>query len=325
MSVQNTARSYIGIAKETTKGTAVTPTDYIAVMANTVKPVDVIQPLYDEGLRGSLVKNYNYLPGRAYSTYDFGGQVFADTFGFPLAGILGEDVTSGTAPTTHTIALKNSATAAADAQPSAYTITDFYGAAVRAYPGVQFHDVSLKFNADGMLEYDAKGTGFPSAAASTPTPTFTTILPTQVWQGTVNVAGSSITNAMTGSIDLKRSVTPIFGISATQSPYSIFLGPLEVTGKVTFVMENDTQLTNYLTNTQPILVFNWSYGTGATAIQIQATMSKEAYTVATIERSKDFVEVAVTINAMGNLTDAGTVGYSPIKWVIKNARTTAFI
>ena len=90
-------------------------------------------------------------------------------------------------------------------------------------------------------------------------------------------------------------------------------------------MEADTQLTNYLTNTQPALVFNWAQGTGATATQIQATLTKGAYTAAMIERSKEYVEITVDINAQGNLTDSGTVGYSPIKWVIQNAKSTVYL
>ena len=325
MSVQNTHRSYVGIAKETTKGTAVTPTIFIPVLASTLKPVDTYGALYDEGLRGSLVKNYNYIQGRGNSTFDFSGAAFADTIGFPIAGLLGEDVVSGSAPYVHTIALKNSATAAADAQPASFTMTDFYSANVRAYAGTQFHDFSLKFTAEGLLEYDAKSTGWLSATASTPTPSFSTVLPTPVWYGTVSVAGTTVSNATTGNIDMKRPVTPIFGIGNTQNPYQVFVGALEVTGKVTFLMEADAQLTNYLTNTQPALVFNWTQGSGASQTQIQATLTKGAYTLAAIERSKDFVEVTVDINAQGNLTDSGTVGYSPIKWVIKNAVTTAYL
>jgi len=321
MSVQNTARSYVGIAKETTKGTPVTtPVAYIPVTSSSLKPSDVYDALYDEGLRGSLVKNYNYIQGRVHSTFDFGGPVFADTILYPLVGVLGEDVTTGSsAPYTHTLALKNTSTTASDAQPSAYTLLDFYGANVRTWAGHQFSDFSLKWSADGLLEYDAKSTGWQSATTTAPTPSFTTILPTAVWYGTVSVAGTTISNNTMGNIDMKRPVTPIYGVSNVQTPYQVFLGALEVSGKATFIMENDTQLTNYLTNTQPALVFNWSTGSGSTATQIQATMTKGAYTLAVIERSKDFVECVVDFNAQGNLTDSGTVGYSPIKWVVKNA------
>jgi hypothetical protein len=322
MSVQQSVRSYLGIAKEATRGTAVAPTDFIPVMKDALKPVDIVDPLYDTGLRGSNALNYNYIPGRTRSTVDFGGAVFADTVGYGIAGLLGSVATTGaSAPFTHTISLFNSLTSGGDVQPISYTMTDFYAVDVRSYPGCQFSDFSLKFNADGMLEYDAKSTGWASETVSDPTPTFSTILPTPVWRGTVSIGGSTVATAMTGNIDMKRPATPIYGISNTQDPYQVFLGPLEVTGKITFVMEDDSELLNFLNNTQPALVFNWNYGTGAAEVQIQATLTKGAYTTGVIERGEDFVQVSVDFNAQANTTDDGASGgFSPIKWVLKNAK-----
>jgi len=324
MTVQNTHRSYLGIAKEATKGTAVTPTDFIPVTASKIKPVDLIGELYDEGLRGSLVKNYAYIQGRTHSTFDFGGPVFADTFGYALGGLLGDVATTGsTAPYTHTISIKNATATGSDAQPTAFTLTDYYAANVRAYAGIQIHELSLKFTADGLLDYDAKGTGFASATASTPTPSFSTVLPTPTWVATVSIGGSSISNSVEGNLDMMRPVTPIFGISNTKAPYSIFLGALETKGKIRFVMEADTELTRFLTNTQPAITFNWSQGTGASATQIQFTTTKGAYVASMIDRSKDFVEIDIDLNAQGNTTDAGaSAGYSNIKWVLQNAKAS---
>lgn len=322
---QNSVRSFIGIAKEVTKGTAVVPADYLLVQADSVKPADIIDPLYDKGLRGALVENYNYIPGRTRSTFDFSSAAFPDGIGYALTGIMGACATTGaSAPFTHTISLKNSLTAAADAQPLSYTITDFYAAAVRAYPGVQFTDFSLKFNADGMLEYDAKTTGWLSASASTPTPTFSTVLPTPVWAGTVSIGGSPVSNAVSGNIDMKRPVTPVYGISSTQNPYSVFVGALETTGKFTFAIEDNTELTRYLTNTQPAIVLNWTQGTGAALTQIQATITKGAYTAAVIERGQDYVQISIDLNAQGNATDAGASGgFGNIKWVLQNAKAAS--
>jgi hypothetical protein len=291
-------------------------------MKDALKPVDIVDPLYDTGLRGSNALNYNYIPGRTRSTVDFGGAVFADTVGYGIAGLLGSVATTGaSAPYTHTISLFNSLASGGDVQPISYTLTDFYAVDVRSYPGCQFSDFSLKFNADGMLEYDAKSTGWASETVSDPTPTFSTILPTPVWRGTVSVGGSAVSTAMTGNIDMKRPATPIYGISNTQDPYQVFLGPLEVTGKITFVMDNDNQLLNFLNNSQPALVFNWAYGAGASAVQIQATLTKGAYTTGVIERGEDFVQVSVDFNAQANTTDDGASGgFSPIKWVLKNAK-----
>lgn len=324
MSVQNSVRSYIGIAKETTKGTIVAPTDFIPVAKDSLKPVDIVDPLYDTGLRGSNVLNYAYIQGRSRSTFDFGGAVFADTIGYGIAGLLGSVATTGaSAPYTHTISLLNSLTSDVDVQPISYTLTDFYAVDVRSYPGCQFSDFSLKFNADGMLEYDSKTTGWASSTVADPTPTFSTVLPTPVWRGTVSIGGSAVATAMEGSIEMTRPVTPIYGISNTQNPYQVFLGALEVTGNVKFVMENDSQLINFLNNTQPAIVLNWAYGTGATAVQIQATITKGAYTAAVIERGDDFVSVAIEFNAQANTTDDGASGgYAPIKWVLQNAKAS---
>jgi hypothetical protein len=88
-------------------------------------------------------------------------------------------------------------------------------------------------------------------------------------------------------------------------------------------MEADTELTRFLTNTQPAITINWSQGTGATATQVQFTVTKGAYIAAMIDRSKDFVEIEVDINAIANTTDAGaTAGYSNIKWVLQNAKAS---
>jgi hypothetical protein len=324
MTVQASVRSYLGIAKEATKGTIVAPTDFIPVAKDNLKPQDMIDALYDQGLRGSNVLNYNYIPGRKHSTVDFGGAVFADTVGYGLAGIMGACATTGvSAPFTHTISLLNSLTSGTDTQPISYTLTDFYAVDVRSYPGCQFSDFSLKFNADGMLEYDTKTMGFSSSTVSDPTPTFSTVLPTPVWRGTVSIGGSAVSTAMNGNIDMKRPVTPIYGISNTQDPFQVFLGPLEVTGKITFIMETDAELTNFLSNSQPAIVLNWAYGAGAAAVQIQATITKGAYTAAVIERGQDFVQVTVDLNAQANTTDDGASGgFAPIKWVLQNAKAS---
>ena len=323
MTVQNTARSYLGIAKEVTKGTPVTPTDFIPVASAKLKPADIIGELTASDMaQGSLVKDYAYVQGRSNSTYDFGGPVYPDTIGYVLGGILGSVATTGaSAPYTHTISLKNATATGADAQPTSFTLTDFYAANVRAYPGIQFHDFNMKFTADGMLDYDAKGTGWLSSTAATPSPSFSTVLPTPVWLATVSIGGSPVSNTVDGEINMVRPVTPIFGLADTRDPYQVFLGALETTGKFKFVMENDTELTRFLTNTQPAITLDWSQGAGAGATQIQFTVTKGAYTAAVIDRSKDFVEIDVDVRAIANTTDAGsTGGYSNIKWVLQNAK-----
>ena len=314
-------KSYLGIAKETTKGTAVAATNFIPFTMNTFKPVDVIAPLYDTGLRGSMAENYAYLQGRKSTTVDFGGPVFADTVGYLIAGILGDVTTTGaSAPYTHAIALKNAVASGGDAQPTSFTITDFYTANTRYYPGCQVNSFSLNFNADGMLEYTTQMMGFPSSTTTAPSPSFSTVLPTQVWTGTVTIGGSSVGYTRSASLELARKAEVIFGISNTQSPYQVFLGAFTARGKATFVMQDDTELTRYLTNTQPAITFNFSTGAGASATQVAYTLTKGAYTAAAIERDNEYVTIAVDFEGIGNTTDVGaTSGYSPIKFTLQNA------
>lgn len=314
-------KSYLGIAKEVTKGTAVAATNFIPFAMSTFKPVDVINPLYDTGLRGSMAENYAYLQGRKHTTIEVGGPVFADTIGYFIAGILGDVSTTGaSAPYTHTIALKNAVAAGGDAQPTSFTISDFYTANTRYYPGQQITDFALTFNADGLLEHTTKLMGFPSSTTTAPSPSFSTVLPTQVWTGTVTIGGSSIAYTKSASLELARKAEPIFAISNTQNPYQIFLGAFTARGKATFVMQDDTELTRYLTNTQPAITFNFSTGAGASATQVAFTLTKGAYNTAAIERNSEYVEITVDFEGIANTTDVGsTSGYSPIKFTLQNA------
>ena len=318
---QATVKSYLGVALETTKGTPVAATNFVPITANTFKPVDVIAPLYDTGIRGSMVTNYAYFQGRHNTTVDFGGPVFADTVGFWIAGILGDVTTTGSsAPYTHVISVKNAVGSSSDAQPKAMTISDFYAAGTRYYPGCQVTDFGLTFNADGILEYTAKMIGWPSTTNTAPTPSFTSVLPTQVWTGVATIGGSAVGYVKTGTLDLTRKSEAIFTVQATQSPYQCFVADLEVKGKITVVMQDDTELTRYLTNTQPTVNFNFSTGTGATATQVSFNLTKGAYTTSAIERSADHVELTFDIEAIANVTDAGTsAGYSPVKFTLQNA------
>ena len=88
-SAQPSVRSYLGIAKEVTPATPVAATDFIPVNKDSLKPVDIINPLYDTGLRGSMVESYNYIQGRRHTEIYVAGPVFADTIGYWLGGKIG--------------------------------------------------------------------------------------------------------------------------------------------------------------------------------------------------------------------------------------------
>jgi hypothetical protein len=310
--------SFLGIAKETTPGTPVTATAFIPVTAPAGK--DALTLLDDKGMRGSMVDTYGQVAGVKSGTMDFGGDVFPDTIGWPLAGVLGDVATTGaSAPYTHTMAVQN----ANDGQPKSYTLVDYYATATRAYPGAKISEFGLKFSADGMLTYTAKATTYGSQVVTKPTPSFTSVPPLASWIGTVTLGGSALTTVTDGELTIKRPVTVIDTVNGSQNPSQLWSGPVSVDGKLTVVMEDDSQLTNYLSATDTTLAINFAGGAGVGAFQVQFTMSKVKYSAAEIGRGKDYVELAITFAANANVTDIGvSAGYSPIKATLQNAIAT---
>ncbi|WBP87041.1 phage tail tube protein [Kitasatospora cathayae] len=313
--IRPTAQTVIGIAKETTWGTPVAATAFIPVSPPT--PKDVIKLGQDKGFRGSMVETYGEVQLTKHTTFDFSGDVFADTVGFPLAGVLGDvTVTGATAPYTHAMAVYNSN----DGQPPSYTITDNYSQNVRQYPGCKFSEFDLKFSADGLLTYTAKAVGIPSVTTTAPTPAYSALQPLASWVGAVTIGGSANLTVLDGNVTIKRPVNVVDTVDGTQAPHALFSGPVSVSGKLTLVMEDETQITNYLNSTGVALDINFQTGTGAALQQVKFHMSQVIYQTADITRGKDFVELPVAFTAMANTSDAGTsAGYSPIKVTLQNA------
>ena len=126
-----------------------------------------------------------------------------------------------------------------------------------------------------------------------------------------------------GNVNISRSVTPIHTVSNNQNPYQLFAGPLTVDGSMLLILESDTQLNYYLNNTQPSVSIDFSAGAGATLTQVKFQMTKCAFTVAKIERGKDYIELNVNYKAQANTTDVGaSAGYSPVKVVLQNAKVS---
>ena len=256
------SRSYIGVAKETTRGTPVTPVDSVPITSLTVH--DEVTFVDDTGLRGSAVALYDRVASTQWSTVDISGHVFPDTIGYFLASVLPDYQSSGSAPTTHTFANLNTGTG----QPKGYTIADYQGitttSGARYFPGAGFSELTFKFDAAGALTYDAKATAYQSIAIATtaPTKTFGTLLPTSAYVGTVTIGGSVLTNVQMGDLSIKRPVTVIHSADGTPGPYNLFTGPVDVTGNLTFVAEDETEIVRYLGQTATIAAISTAYSAG---------------------------------------------------------------
>ncbi|MHB8671097.1 MAG: phage tail tube protein [Acidimicrobiales bacterium] len=388
---QPSSKSYIGIAKEVTQGTPVAATDFIPV--RTIQLTPHLQLLDDKGLRGAMADAYNLVSGVTWSEVDLGGDVFTDTIGYVLGGLLG-DVTTvagavfGDVSTTTTSAVITSATAnfvAADVgktitgtgipaattiasvqtptqatmsaaatatatnvavtigrtginnhsmglknsgngQPTPFTIDDQYVANNRQIPGAVFHELGLKFMADGLLQYTAKAAAWASVSAGLPAQSFSTVVPQPAWACIASIGGASSALVQSADITIKRTeAKPIFTLQGTQNPFRIWVGSLDVAGKMVLVMEDDTQLTNYLTNAQPALDFTFQpLAQAAIQNQLKLHMSQPAYTMAKpMQSGKSWVELEVDFRAIANTADVGASGlYSPIKATVQSAKAS---
>jgi hypothetical protein len=307
----------LGVAKETTFGTAVAASFFTPV--STLTANDKLALLEDKNLRGSAVEVYNMVPGTTTGEVDFGGDVFADAIGFPLMGVLGDVVVTGaSAPYTTVGAVLNTGST----QPPSYTLTATSSVNSRQYAGCRFSEVGLKFDGAGKLDYTAKATGFIGAVAGAPTPSFTAVPITGGWQGVVKLGGTQVQSVESGEITIKRAVTPIHTVAGVQAAYNNWSGPVTCDGKLTMVMETDAYRAAYAAGTATALDVNFTQGAGAALTQVLVHCSTIFWTAAPpkIDTSKTYIELDLSFTAVANTTDKGASnGYSPVKVTLQNA------
>src|SRR5690606_41604349 len=85
-----TGFGFFGLALESTKGTAVAASAATWVPVSRADGDEATDILPDQGMRGSMATLYGAVKGTQSASYEVEGDVFLDTIGFYLAGILGE-------------------------------------------------------------------------------------------------------------------------------------------------------------------------------------------------------------------------------------------
>jgi hypothetical protein len=184
---------------------------------------------------------------------------------------------------------------------------------------MQFSELTFKWTADGLFEWSGKAIGWPYVPGTTPTPTYSAVKPIANWSIVTQIAGTQ-TFVIDGEITIKRTVTAIKGANGVQTPYRIWSGDVDVSGKLTLVVENTTQRTAFQNSTVQSLDVAFTNGTGATQVGLDLHCTDAFWQDATPSYSKDYIELPVTFAAYGNATDVGASGgYSPIKATLTNA------
>jgi hypothetical protein len=290
--------TWLGVAKEATYGTAVSPTFFPPF--KDVKPEDVIDYIKDQGIRGAMALTYNVISGIQRSTMDISTEAYPDSLGLFLLAILGSDtVTGATSPYSHAFKLSRTA------QPPSLTHSYYDGTAIRQFAGHIVEEVSLKWASNALLEVSVKSQGKVSTIlGSALTPTSTATTPFAGWQFTGTLGGTANLNLIGFDISLKRKLYVQHAANNSQNPTSIIAGGLEVTGKATFDKADDTELNAFLNNTQPSFVLT---GTQPTSnYQLSINIGKCAFLKDPIT-AKEVVQGDVEFEAIDNTSNAGPV------------------
>lgn len=287
---------WLGLAKEVTWGTGVTPSYFIPF--SDVKADDVIEYIADNGIRGAMAETYNEIPGFKQGNVEISGDVFPDSFGLALLAILGTDtVTGSSSPYTHSFKL------ARTAQPPSITVNRFDGTNIRQWAGEVAEQLDIKWAEKAALAYTLKMQGKSSTVNAGPvTPTPTSTIPFTNWIFTANLGGTQNLHVIGFDFTIKRKLYVQHAVSNNQDPTSVTALALSATGKITFDKADDSELLMYLNNTQPSLIITGTQPGSSAVLTIQ--LSKAALTTGSVS-AKDVIQFDANIVGIDNATDSG--------------------
>lgn len=316
-------RTFAGIGKESSNGTAVTPTRFFPFTK--LDPQDNPNLLIDDATRGSMAMEYGAQPGPRIGSLDLATYLYVDSVGDLLYNMFGGyavgTAVSGVFP--HTFSLLNSA----DGQPPAHTITDNTNMTAtvnaRAYPYACCSELTVSGNATGLVTVEAKFTSYASAAAaSAPTNTVTSETAPPTFKSTVSIGGTNAPNVQEWGITISRDLATVDTADGTPDPYAIVRKGMTVSGKLTFVAKDEAPVTALMAGTQQAIVINIDEGgTGADLRNLTFTCTKGVYDTGQMDRQTP-IGWQMSFKGITNATDVGASGgLGPCTAVLKSLVT----
>ncbi|MEC5149224.1 precorrin-2 methylase [Cryobacterium psychrotolerans] len=146
------------------------------------------------------------------------------------------------------------------------------------------------------------------------------------WNTIITLGGTALSTFSEVDVEYKRATEIIPAVTGTQTPFAIFGGPVTVAGSITAIYQGytaDTNLQDYLTNTQPTLLVKVApAGDAVNSILFQH--SKVTYDVAAPSGTNKWMEVKATTKMLANATDALGGGFSPAQVILTSAQSTAY-
>lgn len=297
------------------------PANYIPL--TTIDFGDTYAMIDDTGIRGSNVDTYAETQAAGKGEFSLGGDVFADTFGYLLGSVFGAVDFAGGSPNAHTFAGMN--TAGSQGQPTKLAWFYYNGNNTRLFSGAKLSEVMIKIDPKANVTWTAKGVSNGSVVFSNTTASYSALVPQVSWTVTPTIGGTILARLLTADFTFKRAATDaIVTAQGVQTPYSVWDSALQCTGNLNLVMEDDTDILNYLNNSQPTISLVANTGTGASQTGFTIQLTKGAFLAGWKPKqtgTQGYVEVGGPVKGIANTTDANTAGggYSPARVVLRNA------
>jgi hypothetical protein len=293
------ALGHLGVAMETTYGTAVPPVYYVPY--NTIKVEDDIKKILDDGKRGILTKDFNSYDGAKSGTVEIDSMAYPDVLGFFLKAIFGQDTVTGSAsPYSHKFTVANTLC------PSV-TIQDYNTVTERQYAGGLVSELGFKFDSSKEVSMSAKMISKASVTATQTTPTILTTDPFLGYTATLKIGGTPNLNLISGEVTVKREAQLIFSANNTQQPTKYVTARCEAEGKLVLDIEDETEFLLYLNNTKPTLDILFTQNANTS---LELSFGRIDVTKAVLDRSQETVRCDLSFKALYNATDNGMATFT---------------
>lgn len=231
-------KTWLGVAKESTPGTAiVTPTLYVPTKS-TLK--QMVKREYLDEERGDRNADYDGITTTRWTDWDMKGPFYPDSMVYFLMAALGGDTVTqpnaAAAPTVykHTIGLADI--------PPALTLHKSYASQFYYAPYSCVEKFSFKIGGpEKLMEFDASGKAiWATINGSPPTPSFTQVQPFSGYAPTLKLFNAQTSDISEITINFEQKVTLWFPLNGVQDWITAYYGERKVHLDFTARFDNDT-------------------------------------------------------------------------------------
>lgn len=314
--------SYMGLGKEATYGTPASVGLWTPI--NSPKVTPNVKFLDDSDFRGSPVMHYDQVPGVRHDQFSGKCFMFTDVYPQLLNAVLGgTDTVASVGPSTwtHTIKLLNSPNTGS--QPASYTVWNYSVDNTYQMAASRLVDMSLSFAADAAVETTFTFTGNAASVVGSVAVNESTQHLIPSWNCAASIGGTNVAVVEQATLDIKRGTAPIFTLGQ-QGPYNNFAGPIDVTGKITVVVEaGETYWANSLIRNEQQLILKFIDPASAINAYVQFTADAVQLENGVITASKNYLQIEADYTAVANAADSAN-GYAPLFVTVQNGISTQY-